>query len=86
MALTRVWSRGQVTIPARFRRELHLEENTPIKVVRIGRSLILARQGMVDSVSKKFEREVKKNAISFDDLLKDLKKTRKEINRQKYGV
>jgi AbrB family looped-hinge helix DNA binding protein len=86
MGMTHVWSKGQVTIPARFRRELHLEESTPLKVLRIGQSLVLARQGMLDAVSKKFEREAKKKDISLEDLLKDLKKTRREINKEKYGI
>lgn len=86
MGMTHVWSKGQVTIPARFRRELHLEESTPLKVLRIGQSLVLARQGMLDAVSKKFEREAKKKDISLEDLLKDLKKTRREINKGKYGI
>ncbi len=86
MGMTHVWSKGQVTIPARFRRELHLEESTPLKVLRIGQSLVLARQGMLDAVSKKFEREAKKKNISLEDLFKDLKKTRREINKEKYGV
>lgn len=86
MGMTHVWSKGQVTIPARFRRELHLEESTPLKVLRIGQSLVLARQGMLDAVSKKFEREAKKKDITLEDLLKDLKKTRREINKEKYGV
>ncbi|MBK8576735.1 MAG: hypothetical protein IPN90_14030 [Elusimicrobia bacterium] len=77
MALTRVVPRpGHYS--ARFRRELHLEEYA-IKVVRIGRSLILARRGMVGFVSKNLSGKLKKR-ISFDDLLKDLKKTRKEIH------
>ncbi len=86
MGMTHVWSKGQVTIPARFRRELHLEESTPLKVLRIGQSLVLARQGMLDAVSKKFEREAKKKDISLEDLLKDLKKTRREINKGKYAI
>ena len=86
MGMTHVWSKGQVTIPARFRRELHLEESTPLKVLRIGQSLVLARQGMLDAVSKKFEREAKKKNISLEDLLRDLKKTRREINKENYGV
>lgn len=86
MGMTHVWSKGQVTIPARFRRELHLEESTPLKVLRIGQSLVLARQGMLDAVSKKFEREAKKKDISLEGLLKDLKKTRREINKEKYGI
>ena len=86
MGMTHVWSKGQVTIPARFRRELHLEESTPLKVLRIGQSLVLAREGMLDTVSRKFEREAKKKNISLEELLRDLKKIRRDINKSKYGI
>ena len=87
MALTRVWSKGQVTIPAPFRKQLHLEDNSPLNILMIGGTLVLIpykTQGT--KLAGKFEKEMEKNHISFDDLLEGLRKTRKEVNQERYGV
>lgn len=87
MSLTRVWSKGQVTIPAQFREQLHLEENMLINVAIIGGTLILTPQKMDgEKLAKKFEKEMKRKDISLNDLLKDLKAVRKEHNKEKYGI
>ena len=37
-------------------------------------------------LAKKFEKEMKKQNISFEDLLSDLKEIRKKTNKEKYGL
>jgi len=41
MAVVKVWGRGQLTIPATLRKELHLDEETTLNVVKVGDALIL---------------------------------------------
>ena len=87
MPLTHVWSKGQVTIPAEFRKRLHLEENTPLTVVLLGEALVMVpfrTEGT--KLAKRFEKEMKKKKISFDDLLSDLKELRKKTNKERYGL
>jgi len=87
MALAHVWSKGQVTIPAEFRKRLHLEDNTPLSVVMLGEALVMVpfkTEGA--KLAKKFENEIKKRNISFDDLLSDLKAIRRKTNKEKYGL
>ncbi|MEK7383710.1 MAG: AbrB/MazE/SpoVT family DNA-binding domain-containing protein [Elusimicrobiota bacterium] len=87
MAFTHVWSKGQVTIPVEFRRRLHLEDNTPLSVVMLGEALVMVpfkTEGT--KLAKKFEKEMKKQNISFEDLLSDLKEIRKKTNKEKYGL
>lgn len=87
MALTHVWSKGQVTIPAEFRKRLHLEENTPMTVVLLGEALVMVpfkTEGT--KLAKKFEKEMKRKDMSFDELLSDLKRLRKKVNKERYGL
>jgi len=87
MALTHVWSKGQITIPVEFRKRLHLEDNTPLSVVMLGEALVLVpfrTEGA--NLAKKFEKAMKKKGLSFEDLLSDLKDIRKKTNREKYGL
>lgn len=87
MALTHVWSKGQVTIPVEFRKRLHLEDNTPLSIVVLGEALVMVpfrTEG--GQLAKKFEKEMKKRNMSFDDLLSDLKEIRKKTNKEKYGL
>ena len=87
MALTRVRERGQVTIPASYRKQLHMEDNAPVNMVLIGQSVVISPHRTVgDVLAKKFEKEMTKQELSLGDLLKDLKKIRKERNKVKYGI
>lgn len=87
MALTHVWPKGQVTIPIEFRKRLHLEDNAPLSIVILGEALVLVpfrTEGT--KLAKKFEKEMKKKNLSFDDLLADLKEIRKKTNKEKLGL
>lgn len=87
MALTHVWSKGQVTIPVEFRKRLHLENNTPLTVVMLGEALVMVPfKAEGTPLAKKFEKEMKKKHLSFDDLLSDLKAIRKKTNKEKFEL
>ncbi len=87
MALTHVWSKGQVTIPVEFRKRHRLEDNTPLSVVMVGEALVLVPYKTEGAkLAKKFEKEMKKQNLSFEDLLSDLKDIRKKTNKEKYGL
>jgi len=87
MALSRIRGRGQVTIPAEFRKHLRLQDNDPVNLILIGETVIMTPyQAQGERLAKKMERAAKKESISLDDLLKDLKSIRKEHNREKYGL
>ncbi|MEW6325255.1 MAG: AbrB/MazE/SpoVT family DNA-binding domain-containing protein [Nitrospirota bacterium] len=86
MAMVKVWGRGQLTIPASLRKELHLDEEATLNVVKVGDALILTpKKLMGDAVAKKAGREMKKAGLSLDDLLLDLAKQRERYNRERYG-
>ena len=87
MSIARIRGRGQVTIPASFRKQLHLEDDAAVTMILIGQTVVMASyEARGEKLAKKFEREMKRKSISFEDLLKDLKQTRRENNRQRYGL
>ncbi|MBI3016212.1 MAG: AbrB/MazE/SpoVT family DNA-binding domain-containing protein [Candidatus Tectomicrobia bacterium] len=86
MAAVKMWGRGQLTIPASLRRELHLDEETTLNVVKVGKSLVLTTRTLVgDKVARKAAKEMKNVGLKLRDLLKDLEKQRVRYNRERYG-
>ncbi len=62
MELTKVTSKGQVVIPSDIRKELKLNEGTPIVVVRSG-DLVLMKKVHIPDPKKEFERLTKKGSL-----------------------
>ena len=84
MPVIKVWGRGQLTIPASLRKELHLDEEATLNVVRVGDALILTPRKMIgDALAKKTQREMKKTGLTLEDLLMDLEKQRETYNRER---
>ncbi len=87
MAIVKVWGRGQLTIPASLRKELHLDEEATLNVIKVGEALILTPKKIIgDALAKKAHRVMKKAGLSLEDLLKDLEKQRGRYNRERYGT
>jgi AbrB family looped-hinge helix DNA binding protein len=86
MAVVKVWGRGQLTIPASLRKELHLNEEATLNIVKIGDALVLTPKKLSsDHLAKRAQKEFKKSGLSLEDLLKDLEKQRSRYNREQYG-
>jgi len=76
--VTRMRDKGQVTIPASIRESLGLEKDSMLSVARVGDAVILTcRATVFDSVSARFSKQAKKQGITLDGLLKDLKRKRR---------
>ncbi len=86
MAVTKLWGRGQLTIPAALRKELHLDKETTLNVVKVGDVLILTPRKLIgDQIAQSAQKEMKKAGLTLEDLLKDLEKQRERYNRERYG-
>jgi AbrB family looped-hinge helix DNA binding protein len=86
MSVVKVWGRGQLTIPASLRKELRLDEEATLNVVKVGDALILTPKKILgDALAKKAQKAMKKAGLTLEDLLKDLGKQRERYNREKYG-
>ena len=86
MPTVKVWGRGQLTIPASIRQELHLREEATLTIVKVGDALVLTLRTLVgDMVAKKAARAMKKAGLRLQDLLADLDRQRDRYNRERYG-
>ncbi len=81
MAMTRVWGRGQVTLPAALRREVGIEADSHLSVVKAGHALLLVPKRMEgDALAAKYEKAMKTKGLSLADLLKGLRRDRKHAH------
>ncbi len=86
MPTVRIRERGQVTIPSSYRKDLGLEENDSLNMVKIDEMLILTpRKPFGDAAAKKMEAGMKRRGLTLDDLLAGLKDQRKKYTREAYG-
>ena len=86
MRTVRIRERGQVTIPSAFRRDLGLEENDALNIVKIDEMLILTpRKPFGDAAAKKVEAAMKRKGLAVDDLLSNLREQRRKYSREAYG-
>ena len=70
MPTVRIRERGQVTIPSSYRKDLGLEENDFLNMVKIDEMLILTpRKPFGDAVARKVEAGMKHKGLTLDDLL-----------------
>lgn len=87
MAVAKVRARGQITLPASMRRDLGIEEDTAVSLVKVGRMILLAPAPLgVDEFARKAEREMKKRGLDLGDLLSELDRERKRYVRERYGA
>jgi AbrB family looped-hinge helix DNA binding protein len=86
MPTVRIRERGQVTIPAEYRKDLGLEENDTVNIIKADDALILTRKKLAgDTVAGKFEKAMKKKGMTLDSLLEELRKQRAKYGRETYG-
>ena len=86
MPTVKVWGRGQLTIPASIRKELHLQEETTLTIVKVGDVLVLTPRVLVgDTVAKNAARAMKKAGLRLQDLLADLDRQRDRYHRERDG-
>ena len=83
--LVRVRSRGQLTIPQDLREVLGLDEETGLNVFRVGRVLLMTPKRLQrGALASDVEREMKREGVTLEDLLKDLKAQRKRYLAETY--
>jgi AbrB family looped-hinge helix DNA binding protein len=74
----RVRIRGQITIPQDIREEMNLDEQATVNIFRVGKVLLMTPKRLQRaSLAKKVGRELKREGMTLEDLLTDLKLQRK---------
>ena len=77
--VTRMREKGQVTIPANIRESLHLSKDSMLSVVKVGDGILLTpKPSAYEAVSTKFAKAARDKGITLKELLKDLKKIRRQ--------
>ncbi|MFT5207096.1 MAG: bifunctional DNA-binding transcriptional regulator [Candidatus Omnitrophota bacterium] len=76
--ITRLRAKGQITIPANIRTSLKLRVDSVLSVAKVGNAILLSPQESIyEDVAKKIAKAAKKESISLNGLLKELKSARK---------
>jgi bifunctional DNA-binding transcriptional regulator/antitoxin component of YhaV-PrlF toxin-antitoxin module len=86
MPTVKVRGRGQLTIPASLRKDLNLDDDADLTVVKVGDVLLLTPRKLIgDAVAKKASRAMKQSGLKLDDLLADLNTQRERYTSERYG-
>jgi bifunctional DNA-binding transcriptional regulator/antitoxin component of YhaV-PrlF toxin-antitoxin module len=86
MAVVKMRGRGQVTIPQSLRKDLHLDDETMLTVVKAGDVLLMTPRPLhVDRLAKVSQQALKKQGLRIDDVLEDLRRQRVRYNKERYG-
>jgi AbrB family looped-hinge helix DNA binding protein len=82
----KVRTRGQITIPQDIREEMNLDEQTTVNIFRVGKVLLMTPKRLQRaSLAKRVEREMKREGLSLEDLLADLRSQRKRYLEETYS-
>lgn len=81
MEISRVTSKGQVTIPKAFRELLKLNEGDRVAFLEEDGKVVIAKAGLIAlrEVQQVISQSADAQGITEEDLLKDLEKVREEM-------
>ncbi len=76
--ISKVTSRGQVTIPQKLREEEGISENDYVVIRKVGGYIVLGKaEFRLDEITGLFEREARAKGVTRRDLVSELKSVRK---------
>ena len=86
VAVLSVGPNGQVTIPARFRKEHALTKGGKVVAVWMGQALVVApHDGVLESICLRLEEALKGSGASLESLKAQALMERARIGRKRYG-
>jgi bifunctional DNA-binding transcriptional regulator/antitoxin component of YhaV-PrlF toxin-antitoxin module len=74
----KVTSKGQLTIPVKYRRALGIDKESYLLVDEIGEFLVLKKIQKLDQITKILSATAKEKGITKEDVLRTLKKIQEE--------
>ena len=83
--IIKVTSKGQVTIPSRFRKELSLDRDSYLYVARAGNMLVMKKvdELSLDEITTIFETVAESKGVTREMLLGEVEKARKALLEEK---
>lgn len=86
LSLARLSEKGQLTIPAEYRRAHQLERDSALVLVEIGDALVLIpHDEALASVTARLEAALEGASVSADDLIAAAAEARAEIVSEEFG-
>ena len=76
--VVKVTSKGQLTLPIKYRRDLGIDKESYLLVDEVGGYLILKKIQKLDHITNILSAKAKEKKITREDLLKTLKKFQEE--------
>jgi len=81
----RIRTRGQLTIPQDIREALELDEHSSVNIFRVGKVLLLTPKRLQRaSLAKAAEGEMKREGVTLEELIADLRIQRKRYVEKAY--
>jgi bifunctional DNA-binding transcriptional regulator/antitoxin component of YhaV-PrlF toxin-antitoxin module len=85
--ITRLGAKGQVTIPAEYRRALSLSGDAPLVLVRLGDALVIApHDDALATVTERLETQMRHAGSDVEELIAAATSARAEIVREEFGI
>ena len=87
MTLSIVQSKGQVTIPAQFRKKLGLKKGALVAFIETAKGIIISPQEIIAiEAMDKIGKTLKKKGITLEELMKNGRKIRGKLVKRDYGL
>lgn len=85
--IIKVSSKGQVTIPSRFREELSLDRDSYLYVARAGRMLVMKKvdELSLDDISTLLGAVAREKGLTRELLLEEAKRARRQLMAERDG-
>lgn len=87
MEMSRMSSKGQVTIPKSVRERLNLKEGDKVAFIEENGKITITKASTLsfNRLANEIARMAEEKGITEEDLLKDLKRVRKELWNERYS-
>jgi len=83
---TKVGEKGQITIPAEYRRAYNIEKDSQLLLIQIGDALMIIPQDeMLERISKNIQDAFYGRGITSKEAKANLEKVRKKLFKELYG-
>jgi bifunctional DNA-binding transcriptional regulator/antitoxin component of YhaV-PrlF toxin-antitoxin module len=87
LAITRLGTRGQLTIPAEYRQALALSSDAAVALVQVGDALVVAPYDeALAGVTQRLEAQMQQAGSDVEDLIAAAAEARAAIAREEFGA
>jgi len=85
--LAKITSKGQFTLPVEIRRDLSLEKDSYLYVIRLGRLIVMKKvdELSLDYISTTLQTLAKKRGITRDLLMREVERAREKLRAERHG-